>query len=127
MSVSPAECPRLRRLVPGLIVGLLVAGALSVLAPVLATVLATVPAAATDHSTTLQPLRLVPPATLAPTGVPVPGHSVIETGIGSATETTARRSGDIEINPLDEIAPDSIGTLDPGSGGFGMEKRWGGG
>ncbi len=93
MSVSPAECHRLRRLVPALIVGPLVAGALSVLV--------TVPAAATEHSTPLQPLRLMPPAALAPTGVPVPGHSVIETGIGSTTETTARRSGDIEIHPLD--------------------------
>ena len=117
MSVSPAECHRLRRLVPALIVGLLVAGASSVLA----TVLATGPAAATEHSTPLQPLRLIPPAALAPTSVPVPGHSVMETGIGSTTETTARRSGDIEINPLDEIVPDSIGTLDPGSGGFGIE------
>ncbi len=75
------------------------------------------PVAATNHDTSKQPLRLVPPATLAPATAPVPGHSVIETSVESPT----RRSGDIEINPLDEIAPDSIGTLDPGAGGFGFE------
>jgi hypothetical protein len=108
MSVSPAEPPWSRRFVPALIAAVLVTGALGA------------PVAATDHDTPKQPLRLVPPATLAPATAPVPGHSVIETSVQSRTQGSGQRGGDIEINPLDEIAPDSIGTLDPGAGGFGV-------
>ncbi len=106
MNVFLADC---RRLFPALISVALAAGAF------------VAPATATNHLTPAQPLRLVPPTTLGPTSTPTPGHSLVETGIDSVGATATRRDDEIEVNPLGEIAPDSIGTLDPSAGGFGIE------
>lgn len=114
MSVSPAERRPIRAYLPALILGILALGAWIA------------PAAAANHNTPQQsapqqPLRLVPPASLGPTQVPAPGHSVIQTGVESPAAISGESSGAIEVNPLEEIAPDSIGTLDPDDGGFGVD------
>ncbi len=109
MSVFPAERRSNSGYLPALILAALVLGSW------------VTPVVAANHIILQQPLKLVPPAGLAPTQVPVPGHSVIQTGI-EAPSAFASQSGDaIEVNPLGEIAPDSIGTLDPGAGGLGVE------
>ena len=109
MSVFPVDRRPIRGSLPALILAILVLGAWLA------------PAAAVNHNTLQQPLRLVPPAGLGPTQVPVPGHSVIQTGVETPAAITSRSSGAIEVNPLGEIAPDSIGTLDPGAGGLGVD------
>ena len=91
-----------------------------------------VPAGAQSQDDLQLPLRLVPPASLmppaslgpaslGPTNVPAPGGGVLRTAIEAPAAISATISGAIEVNPLAEIAPDSIGTLDPGAGGFGIE------
>ncbi len=86
-----------------------------------------VPAGAQSQGDPQLPLRLVPPAglmppaSLGPTNVPAPGGGVLRTAIEAPAAISSTRSGAIEVNPLAEIAPDSIGTLDPGAGGFGIE------
>ncbi len=115
MSNSPAERRRSHRRLPALILGALVLGAWAA------------SAGAQNQDTSLQPLRLVPPAGLGPTNAPapanvlVPDSGVLRTVIEAPTAISAGNSGAIEVNPLAEIAPDSIGTLDPGAGGFGVE------
>lgn len=109
MSDSPAERCRSRRRLPALILGALLLGAWAA------------PAGAQIQDTPQQPLRLVPPATLGPTNVPAPGGGVLRTVIEAPAAISVGSSSAIEVNPLAEIAPDSIGTLDPGAGGFGIE------
>jgi len=112
MSDSPAERPRFRRRfrrrVPALIVGALLFGAW------------VAPAGAQNQDVSQQPLRLVPPATFGPTNVPAPGGGVLRTVIEAPAASATGGSNAIEVNPLEEIAPDSIGTLDPAAGGFGI-------
>jgi hypothetical protein len=109
MSAFPADLVWLRRLVPALTIAALAAGVFGA------------SATAAEHNTPKQPLRLVPPATLGPTVIPAPGRSLIETGVGPSDQPAGKRAGDIEVNSLDEIAPDSVGMLDPDAGGFGIE------
>ena len=109
MSAFPAERNWFRRFVPAVAAVAFTVGAFGAAAT------------ATDHDRPTQPLQLVPPAALAPAGSPTPGHSVIETGTLTPARAAAKRVGDIEVNPLDEIAPDSIGTLGPDAGGFGVQ------
>ncbi len=109
MSNSPAERRRSRRRLPALSLGALLLGAWAA------------PAGAQNQDTPLQPLRLVPPASLGPTNVPAPGGGVLRTVIEAPAAISAGSSSAIEVNPLEEIAPDSIGTLDPDAGGFGVE------
>ena len=109
MSDSPAERRRSRRRLPALILGALLLGTWAA------------PAGAQNQGIPQQPLRLVPPATLGPTNVPAPSGGVLRTVIEAPAAIDARSSSAIEVNPLAEIAPDSIGTLDPGAGGFGIE------
>ena len=109
MSDSPAERRRSRRRLPALILGALLLGAWAA------------PVGAQNQGIPQQPLRLVPPATLGPTNVPAPSGGVLQTVIEAPAAISVGRSSAIEVNPLAEIAPDSIGTLDPGAGGFGIE------
>ncbi len=109
MSDSPAERHRFRRRLPALILGALLLGAWAA------------PTGAQNQDTLQQPLRLVPPAALGPTNVPAPSGGVMRAVIEAPAAIDARSSSAIEVNPLAEIAPDSIGTLDPGAGGFGIE------
>ena len=109
MSASPVDSAWLRRSIPALIVVALAIGALGA------------PAMAGSHSSLNQPLQLVPPATPGPSITPAPGHSLTETESGQPDQSVAKRTADIEVNALDEIAPDSIGTLDSDSGGFGIQ------
>ncbi len=115
MSNFPAERRRSRRLLPALIFGALALGAW------------VAPAGAQNSGTPLQPLRLVPPATLGSTDVPAPASvlapdsGILRTAIEAPAAISAASSSAIEVNPLEEIAPDSIGTLDPDAGGFGIE------
>jgi hypothetical protein len=109
MSVSPAERHRFRRRIPALVLGALVLGAW------------VAPAAAQSQDNPQQPLRLVPPATLGPTNIPAPSGGVLGTVIEAPAAISVGSSSAIEVNRLEEIAPDSIGTLDPGAGGFGVD------
>ncbi len=109
MSDSRAERRRSRRRLPALILGALWLGAWAA------------PAGAQTQDTPQQPLRLVPPAALGPTNVPAPSGGVPRTVIEAPATISAGSSSAIEVNPLADIAPDSIGTLDPGAGGFGIE------
>ena len=113
MSVSPAEhprpCRRSRRRFTGLVLGVLLLGAWAA------------PAGAQTLDAPQQPLRLVPPAGLGRANIRAPGGGVLPTVIEAPAAATAAYSSAIEVNPLDEIAPDSIGTLDPRAGGFGVE------
>ena len=109
MSDSPAERRRSRRRLPALILGALWLSAWAA------------PAGAQNQDTLQQPLLLVPPAALGPTNVPAPGGGVLRTVIEAPATISAGSSIAIEVNPLAEIAPDSMGTLDPGAGGFGIE------
>ena len=115
MIVSPAE----RHSQPGLY--------LAVLGAALIAVAFTAPAAAQDQTSAPQPLSLIPSATLSPMDPDVPGHSVIRARTAPAATPEAPRetTGAIEVNPLEEIAPDSIGILGPEAGGFGVEMWWG--
>ncbi len=79
------------------------------------------PAAATSDDVSRAPLRLVPPAAVGPAETSAVPAEASEAGGAAASETVEKRVGDIEVNPLKEIEPDSIGTLDPGAGGFGIE------
>ena len=109
MSDSPAERRRCRRRLPALILGALWLGA------------GAAPAGAQNQDIPQQPLRLVPPTTLGPTDVPAPSGGVLRTVIEAPAAISAGSSSAIEVNPLADITPDSIGTLDPGAGGFGIE------
>ncbi len=112
MSVSPAEHPRpcrhSRRRITGLVLGVLLLGAWAA------------PAGAQSLDDPQQPLSLVPPAGLGQANIWAPGSGVLPTVIEAPAAATANSSA-IEVNPLDEITPDSIGTLDPREGGFGAE------
>ncbi len=111
MSVSPAEhprpCRRSRRRFAGLVLGVLLLGAWAA------------PAGAQTLDDPQQPLSLVPPAGLGQANIWTPGGGVLPTVIEAPAAATANSSA-IEVNPLDEITPDSIGTLDPREGGFGV-------
>ena len=109
MSDSPAERRRCRRRLPALILGALWLGA------------GAAPAGAQNQDIPQQPLLLVPPTTLGPTDVPAPSGGVLRTVIEAPAAISAGSSSAIEVNPLADITPDSIGTLDPGAGGFGIE------
>lgn len=66
----------------------------------------------------VEPMRLGPPTLLVPRGQAVPGESEV-TAIGRrSNEGPSRSVQGIEINPLAEIDPESIGILDSRSGGF---------
>jgi len=79
------------------------------------------PAGAQTLDDPQQPLSLVPPAGLGQANIWTPGGGVLPTVIEAPAAVSSTRGGTIEVNPLAEIAPDSIGTLDPGAGGFGIE------
>ncbi len=76
---------------------------------------------AQSTNTSQQPLSLVPPASLGPTVIPAPGGGTLPVVIQAPTVTAATSNSAIEVNRLADIAPDSIGTLDPRAGGFGIE------
>ena len=109
MSVFPAEPSRPRRHLPALVLGVLLLGAWAA------------PAGAQTLDEPQQPLRLVPPAGLGRAYNLAPGGGVLPTVIEAPAAATAAGSSAIEVNPLEEIAPDSIGILDPRAGGFGVE------
>jgi hypothetical protein len=113
MSVFPAEHPRprrrFRRRLTALVLGVLWLGAWAA------------PAGAQTQDNPQQPLSLVPPAGLGTANILAPGGGVVPTVIEAPAAATAAGSSAIEVNPLEEIAPDSIGTLDPRTGGFGAD------
>lgn len=113
MSVFPAEHPRsrrrFRRRLTALVLGGLLLGAWAA------------PAGAQTLNNPQQPLSLVPPAGLGTPNIRAPGGGGVPTVIEAPTAATGAGSNAIEVNPLDEIAPDSIGTLDPRAGGFGSD------
>ena len=113
MSVFPAEHPsprrRSRRRFPALVLGVLWLGSWAA------------PAGAQTLENPQQPLSLVPPAGLGAATAPAPGGGLLPTVIEAPAAATAIGRSAIEVNPLAEIAPDSIGTLDPRAGGFGVE------
>ncbi len=67
----------------------------------------------------VEPMRLGPPTLLAPRGRPPPGEPGVTTVRRRTSEAPSRSVKGIEINPLAEIDPESIGILDSQSGGFG--------
>lgn len=104
MSAFRAELNRPRRLPPTLGLWALVA-ALAAVSP---------PALGQDNA--VEPVPLVPRGTLEPPGPePAPATQGVPVAIPKA------HIQGIEVNPLDEIAPDSIGTLGPDKGGFGTD------
>lgn len=106
MSGSPARAPGARRL-------------LAALGMISAASIAAGGAHAADETALQAPLRLVPEPLTPPART---GRAVNLGGDSGATVTIpAPGAGGIEVNRLDEIAPDSIGVLDPGGGGLGVE------
>jgi len=79
------------------------------------------PAGAQNQDVSQQPLRLVPPATFGTTNVPAPGGGALRNVIETPAAISSSSGNAVEVNPLAEIAPDSIGTLDPEAGGLGIE------
>ncbi|MFQ5775987.1 MAG: hypothetical protein ACE5GS_15810 [Kiloniellaceae bacterium] len=67
------------------------------------------------------PVRLVPRDSLGPAGPAGAQAEGGQTQPGLPTTIPKARIQGIEINPLEEIAPDSIGTLSPEEGGFGAD------
>ncbi len=90
-----------------------------------------VPAPSVADSHTAGPVLLVPPAPLESARTGAGGAGPLETEAEHSTEAAAslipqkmvRQESvqNIEVNTLAEIAPDSIGVLDPADGGFGVE------
>ncbi len=84
-----------------------------------------------DSHTAGGPVLLVPPAPLESARTGAGGGVSLETEAGHSTgeaepltpQKIARQESvqQIEVNTLAEIAPDSIGVLDPADGGFGVE------
>jgi tetratricopeptide (TPR) repeat protein len=68
---------------------------------------------------TVQPMRLGPPTLLVPRDQPTSDQPVHSPAVRRANVTPTREVQGIEINPLAEINPESIGILDMDSGGFG--------
>ncbi|MCW8861326.1 MAG: hypothetical protein OQK07_02755 [Rhodospirillales bacterium] len=94
-----------------------------VLTTVLAAAFFAVPASKAIAQADGRPLRLAPPQQLAP---PIEGAqpSAGETRNAPVTATPVRpmdRPDDVQVDKLETIDPDSVGTLDAGLGGFGAD------
>ena len=75
---------------------------------------------AADETTLQRPTRLVPHSVLAPSGAvdSQPWQPPAQITPSALAQPSIQG---IEVNPLDEIAPDSLGTLGPEGGGFGLD------